>query len=102
MIIIIDALDECIEVGSKNIFSLLRQKIYQLPPNIKFLFTSRNISDIKGNLPPGVFVYQTPLFWKNNLNDIKKYLIKKLENNTVSEQFQEMLSRSGSYDVIEK
>lgn len=102
MIIIIDALDECIEVGSKNIFSLLRQKIYQLPRNIKFLFTSRNISDIKGNLPPGVSVYQTPLFWKNNLNDIKKYLIKKLENNTVSEQFQEMLSRSGTYDVIEK
>lgn len=89
MIFIIDALDECIEIGSENIFSLINQKIYLLPQNIKFLFTYRNISIIRVNLPPGITLYQTDLFSEKSLGDIKKYLSQRLENNPVNERYQQ-------------
>lgn len=46
-IVLIDALDECIEHGERNIFNLLWKRFRRFPLNIKFLMTSRYISDIK-------------------------------------------------------
>ena len=72
IIIIIDALDECIETGPNNNFSFLHEKIYLLPPQIKFLLTSRNISSIRTNLPSGIFVYKNPLFWEKKFRGYQK------------------------------
>lgn len=102
IIIIVDALDECIEIGSRNIFSLLNQKIHLLPPNIKFLFTSRNISTVRVNLPPGISVYQTHLFREKSLGDIRKYISQRLRNNSVNEQYQTLLSSSNLDETLEK
>lgn len=102
IIFIVDALDECIEIGPRNIFSLLNKKIHLLPQNIKFLFTSRNISTIRVNLPPGVSVYQTHLFREKSLGDIKKYISHRLENNSVNEQYQTLLSSSNLDETLEK
>lgn len=102
IIIIIDALDECIEIGPRNIFTLLNQKIHLLPPNIKFLFTSRNISSIRVNLPPGISLYQTPLFREKSLGDIKKYISQRLKNNSVNEQYQTLLLSSNLDETLEK
>ncbi|XP_061178348.1 uncharacterized protein LOC133186986 [Saccostrea echinata] len=94
LIFIIDALDECIEIGSGNIFSLLSERVHLLPANLKFLFTSRNISHIRDNLPPGMLVYHNPLFWKKKLEDIKKFIKRRLDNTTVNEQIENLLSSS--------
>lgn len=102
LVIIIDALDECIENGPYNIFSLLCQKIHQLPPNVKFLFTSRNISSVRVNLPPGISLYQTPFFEEKNLGDIKRYIIQRLETTSVGGQFQTLLNTSKLDESVEK
>lgn len=102
IIFIVDALDECIEIGPRNIFSLLNKKIHLLPQNIKFLFTSRNISSIRVNLPPGISLYQTPLFREKSLGDIKKYISQRLKNNSVNEQYQTLLSSSNLDETLEK
>lgn len=102
IIIIVDALDECIEIGSRNIFSLLNQKIHLLPPNIKFLFTSRNISTVRVYLPPGVSVYQTHLFREKSVGDIRRYISQRLRNNSVNEQYKTLLSSSNLDETLEK
>lgn len=45
-IVVIDALDECIEHGNRNIFDLLWRRLRYFPTNVKFFITSRNTSDI--------------------------------------------------------
>lgn len=102
MIFIIDALDECIEIGNDNIFSLLIKKVHLLPQNIIFLFTSRNISSIRINLPPGVIVYDNPSFYENNLRDIKIYIRQRLLNDLVRKHFQTLLGSSNIDENVEK
>lgn len=102
MVFIIDALDKCIEIGNDNIFSLLIKKVNLLPQNIIFLFTSRNISSIRINLPPGVIVYDNPSFYENNLRDIKIYIRQRLLNDLVRKQFQTLLGSSNIDENVEK
>ena len=87
---------------AQKIFSFLHEKIHFLTPQIKFLLTSRNISNKRTNLPSGIFVYKNPLFWENKLGDIIKYLGQNLEKNMLSEQYQEMLSCMGPGDNVQK
>lgn len=86
MIIMVDALDECIERDKDNIFTLLYEKIPRLPSFVKFLFTSRNISQIRERLPPGVILYNNPRFKEKAELDIKRYLEKRLQNDTIRKQ----------------
>lgn len=86
MIIMVDALDECIERDKDNIFTLLYEKIPRLPAFVKFLFTSRNISQIRERLPPGVILYNNPRFKEKAELDIKRYLEKRLQNDTIRKQ----------------
>lgn len=46
-IVVIDALDECIEYGNRNIFNLLWKRLHVFPKNIKIFITSRNTSEIR-------------------------------------------------------
>lgn len=62
MIITIGYIDECIKIGPKNILALLREKIYLLPSNIKFLFTSRYDSKTMIYLHPDISVYDSHYF----------------------------------------
>lgn len=66
-IVLIDALDECIEHGERNIFNLLWKRFRRFPLNIKFLMTSRYISDIK------IAVTQLDVIEKNT-TDPKNYM----------------------------
>ena len=66
------------------------------------MLTSRNISNIRTNLPSGTFVYKNPLFGENILEDIIQYLGQKLEKNMLSEQYQQMLSGMGPSDDVQK
>lgn len=77
-IVLIDALDECIEYGELNIFNLLWKRLRRFPLNIKFLMTSRYISDIK------IAVTQLDVIEKNttdpnNVKDAHKLLLHEVE-----------------------
>ncbi|XP_052703495.1 ankyrin repeat domain-containing protein 50-like [Crassostrea angulata] len=103
MIIMVDALDECIERDKDNIFTLLYEKIPRLPAFVKFLFTSRNISQIRERLPPGVILYNNPRFKENAELDIKRYLEKRLQNDTIRKQLNIiMFSEAKSEQQINK
>lgn len=71
IIIIIGSLDECIKIGQINILSMLREKIYILPSNVKFLFTSRDDSSVKANLHPDISIYDSHFFWWEEKKNIK-------------------------------
>lgn len=92
MIIMVDALDECIKRDKENIFTLLHEKIPRLPSFVKFLFTTRNISQIRERLPPGVILYNHPNFKENAELDIKRYLEKRLQNDTIRKQLNIIMS----------
>lgn len=103
MIIMVDALDECIERDKDNIFTLLYEKIPRLPTFVKFLFTSRNISQIRERLPPGVILYNNPRFKEKAELDIKRYLEKRLQNDTIRKQLNIiMFSEAKSKQQINK
>lgn len=103
MIIMVDALDECIERDKDNIFTLLYEKIPRLPAFVKFLFTSRNISQIRERLPPGVILYNNQRFKENAELDIKRYLEKRLQNDTIRKQLNIiMFSEAKSEQQINK
>lgn len=102
MIIMVDALDECIEREKENIFTLLYEKIPRLPSFVKFLFTARNISQIRERLPPGVTLYNHPKFKENAALDIKLYLQKRLQNETIRNNLNHMFSEATNEQQINK
>lgn len=84
-IVLIDALDECIEHGERNIFNLLWKRFRRFPLNIKFLITSRYISDIK------IAFTQLDVIEKNstdpnNFNDAHKVLMSEIKRWSLTEQ----------------
>ncbi|XP_062588236.1 ankyrin repeat domain-containing protein 50-like [Saccostrea cucullata] len=102
LIIIVDALDECSESGYDSIFSLLHEKVPRFPAYIKLLFTSRNISRIRDNLPPGMIIYTNEHLKENNVEDVKRFIKNRLENTTVNRKFGEILSDYHIDTQIEK
>lgn len=102
MIIMVDALDECIERDKENIFTLLYEKIPRLPSFVKFLFTSRNISQIRERLPPGVTLYNHSNFKENAELDIKRYLEKRLQNDTIRKQLNIIMFSEAKSEQINK
>ncbi|XP_062597872.1 protein TANC2-like [Saccostrea cucullata] len=74
LIVLMDALDECIEYWHANKFTLLYEKIPRLPKFIKILCTSRNISQIREKLPPGIILYDNPYIKEKSTEDIKQYI----------------------------
>lgn len=72
-IIVIDALDECNSDNNKNILQLLFKQIDNFPPNIKFIFTSRNIEHVLSKFND-LNIIQLNMFHTENKIDITQYI----------------------------
>lgn len=72
-IVVIDALDECIEHGNRNIFSVLWKRLRYFPKNVKFFITSRNTSDITIVQTRLVVIEKNPSD-PNNMKDAQKII----------------------------
>lgn len=72
-VIVIDALDECTSGNKHDILQLLFTELDSFPPNIKFIFTSRNIEEVVSK-----FKYmnsiQLDTFINANINDTAQYI----------------------------
>lgn len=72
-IVVIDALDECIEHGNRNIFYLLWRRLRYFPTNVKFFITSRNTSDITIVRTQLVVIEKNPSD-PNNMRGVQKII----------------------------
>lgn len=86
-IVVIDALDECIEHGNRNIFNLLRKRLRNFPKNIKFFITSRNTSDFTIVRTQLVVIEKNPSD-PNNLKDAQKIIHSKVKVLSLNQQSQ--------------
>uniref|UniRef100_A0A8W8K106 NACHT domain-containing protein n=1 Tax=Magallana gigas TaxID=29159 RepID=A0A8W8K106_MAGGI len=84
-IVVIDALDECIEHGSLNIFNLLWRRLPGFPKNIKFFITSRNTSDIRIARTQLMVIEKRPTD-DSNTKDAYRFVENKIKYVSLSEQ----------------
>lgn len=72
-VIVIDALDECIEHGNRNIFYLLWTRLHNFPLNIKFFITSRITSEINVARTELLVIEKSPSD-PNNIKDANRLI----------------------------
>jgi hypothetical protein len=80
--IVIDALDECIEDSGQLIWSELLSKLKDSLPNLRLLYTSRNIHDTTG-----VFTESTVIPIRASELDIRTYIKSKCQTKNILLQF---------------
>ncbi|XP_055999537.1 uncharacterized protein LOC125656670 isoform X1 [Ostrea edulis] len=103
-IVVIDALDECIEYDNRfNIVSLLLRRITTFPKYIKFLTSSRNISRISP-LNRHLTVFEQKADNDKNIKDIDLFVTEKLQNAQLKEisNFKSLFKRSDVDEIRNK